>query len=158
MPDAKVLGAASVDGLPLGAWLDALNAKIVAAMGADGRNLQVGHAYLLESGHPVTTLAGLSRIVRDDIVPLLQEYCYEDYRMLEQILGKAIVDAELQQIQVELFSEDNREALNLALLAIAPDITASPEAVAAEAELPSELSPEEMAEEALAQGEGESAT
>ena len=114
-----------VDGLPLAAWLDALNAKIVAAMGADGRNLQVGHAYLLESGHPVTTLAGLSRIVRDDIVPLLQEYCYEDYRMLEQILGKRSSMPSRSRSRSSSSREENREALKLALLAIAPDITAS---------------------------------
>jgi 5-methylcytosine-specific restriction protein B len=160
MPDAEVLGGVSVDGMPLGPWLDALNAKIVAAMGPDGRNLQVGHAYLLESGRPVTTLPALSRIVRDDIVPLLQEYCYEDYRMLEQILGKAIVDAALQQVHVELFQEDNREALKLALLAISPDITASSQAVAAEAEMPAEVSPEELADAdgGATQSEAESAT
>jgi len=160
MPDAGILEAVAVDGIPLGPWLEALNAKIVAAMGPDGRNLQVGHAYLLESGHPVTTLPALARVVRDDIVPLLQEYCYEDYRMLEQILGKAIVDAALQQVHVELFQEDNREALKLALLAIAPDITASPQAVAAEAEVPAEVGPEDVVDgdHVSAQSEAESAT
>lgn len=160
MPDAEVLGGVSVDGIPLGLWLDALNDKIVAEMGADGRNLQVGHAYLLESGHPVTTLAGLSRIVRDDIVPLLQEYCYEDYRMLERILGKAIVDAGPQRVNMELFSEDSRDALKTALLAIAPDITASSQAVAAEAEVPAEVSPEEPSgdQEGSGQSDDESAT
>lgn len=158
MPDAEVLGGVAIDGIPLGPWLDALNAKIVAAMGPDGRNLQIGHAYLLESGHPVTTLPALSRIVRDDIVPLLQEYCYEDYRMLEQILGTAIVDAALQQVHVELFQEDNREALKLALLAIAPDITASSQAVAAEAEVPAEGGPDELDDAEPAQSEAESAT
>ena len=80
--------------------------------------------------------------------------------MLEQILGKAIVDAALQQVQVELFREDNREALKLALLAIAPDITASAQAVAAEADVPAEVSPEELpdGDGGPAQSEAESAT
>lgn len=36
----------------------------------------------------MATLSGLARIARDDIVPLLQEYCYEDYHMRAEILGK----------------------------------------------------------------------
>ncbi len=82
----------------------------------------------------MATLAGLARIVRDDIVPLLQEYCYEDYRMLADILGREFVDAETQRVHVELFQEDNREALKQALLAMAPDMTTSAEAIDAEAE------------------------
>ena len=98
MPEPELLGGVMVDGIPLAAWLEALNSKIVEKRGADGRNLQVGHAYLLEKGSPVATLGGLARIVRDDIVPLLQEYCYEDYRMLADILGRDFVDAETQRV------------------------------------------------------------
>jgi 5-methylcytosine-specific restriction protein B len=134
MPEPDLLAGVMVDGIPLAAWLEALNGKIVEKRGADGRNLQVGHAYLLEKGSPVATLAALARIVRDDIVPLLQEYCYEDYRMLADILGREFVDAETQRLHVELFREENREALKQALLAMAPDMTTSAEAVEAEAE------------------------
>jgi len=158
MPEAETLGAVMVDGIPLAAWLEALNAKIVAKRGADGRNLQVGHAYLLEGGHPVSTLVGLSRIVRDDIVPLLQEYCYEDYRMLADILGPDLVDADAQRIHIELFQEDNREALRQALLAMAPDMTVSPEALDAEAEAPMDLEEEAGGEEAVAEELAEEAT
>jgi 5-methylcytosine-specific restriction protein B len=72
--------------------------------------------------------------MRDDIVPLLQEYCYEDYRMLADILGRDFVDAESQRLHVELFQEDKREELKQALLAMAPDMTTSTEAIDAEAE------------------------
>ena len=138
MPEPKLLGGVMVDGVPLAAWLEALNTKIVEKRGADGRNLQVGHAYLLEKGSPVATLGGLARIMRDDIVPLLQEYCYEDYRMLADILGRDFVDAETQRVHSELFQEDNREALKQALLAMDPSMTTSTEAVDAEAEAEAE--------------------
>jgi len=145
MPEPDLLAGVMVDGIPLAAWLEALNTKIVEKRGADGRNLQVGHAYLLEKGSPVATLAGLARIVRDDIVPLLQEYCYEDYRMLADILGREFVDAETQRVHVELFREENREALKQALLAMAPDMTTSAEAVEAEAEVPEDLEEDDPA-------------
>jgi 5-methylcytosine-specific restriction protein B len=150
LPDSGVLGDAAVDGLPLGPWLDGLNARLVSAIGPDGRNLQIGHAYLLEGGHPVTTFAGFARIVRDDIVPLLQEYCYEDYRLLEQILGTSLVDASTQQVHSELFGEESREDLKLALVAIAPDITVSAQAVAAEVDAAVEASEEDAIDESQA--------
>ena len=49
MPEPELLGDVIVDGVPLGPWLEALNARS-SWRGADGRNLQVGHAYLLERG------------------------------------------------------------------------------------------------------------
>jgi len=134
MPEPELLSGVMVDGIPLAAWLEALNSKIVEKRGADGRNLQVGHAYLLEKGSPVATLAGLARIMRDDIVPLLQEYCYEDYRMLADILGPAFVDAQTQRLHAELFLEERREELKQALLAMDPNMITSSEAVDAEVE------------------------
>jgi 5-methylcytosine-specific restriction protein B len=152
MPEPELLAGVMVDGIPLEAWLAALNSKIVEKRGADGRNLQVGHAYLLEKGSPVATLAGLARIVRDDIVPLLQEYCYEDYRMLADILGREFVDAEAQRLRVELFREEKREELKQALLAMDPNMATSAEAVEAEVEAPED--PEGDAEEGDARPSG----
>ncbi len=153
MPEPELLAGVMVDGIPLAAWLRALNDKIVERRGADGRNLQVGHAYLLEKGRPVATLTSLARIVRDDIVPLLQEYCYEDYRMLADILGREFVDVETQRLHNELFREERREDLKQALLAMDPDMVASPEAVEAEAEAAESEDPEEEQEVGYVEGE-----
>jgi 5-methylcytosine-specific restriction protein B len=58
MPDISVLGAASAgSSIPLGQWLAALNERLRTHLGRDARNLQIGHAYLLEDGHPVTDFA-----------------------------------------------------------------------------------------------------
>lgn len=54
MPDASVLGNAAVAGVPLGPWLDALNARVLKHVSRDARNLQIGHAYLMYAGHPVS--------------------------------------------------------------------------------------------------------
>jgi 5-methylcytosine-specific restriction enzyme B len=133
MPDSSVLGDAAPGGVPLGPWLDAINNHIVAHIGRDARNLQVGHAYLLEGGKPVTDFARFARIVQDDIIPLLEEYCYEDYEALGKILGRGFIDAAAQRVRHELFEPERRDELIQALLAVDPEIVTSPQALAAEA-------------------------
>lgn len=138
LPDSTVLGTTVVAGVPLGPWLDALNRRICEYVGRDARNLQVGHAYLMDGGVPVGDLARLARIVRDDILPLLEEYCYEDYEALAQILGRQLVDRENQRVRHELFDVARQDELVNALLAPAPEIATSSSATAAEAEEPKE--------------------
>jgi 5-methylcytosine-specific restriction protein B len=135
MPDPSVLGDAVVgQSVPLGPWLEALNQRLVEYIGRDARNLQVGHAYLLDNGRPVRDFAKFVHILRDDILPLLQEYCYEDYSTLSRILGSRFVDETRQRIRKELFESARRDDLIQALLEPAPDIVASPEVVASEEE------------------------
>jgi 5-methylcytosine-specific restriction protein B len=130
MPDAGAFGSASVEGsIPLGPWLTALNERIRTTLGRDARNLQIGHAYLLENGNPVKDLSRFARILAEDVIPLLEEYCYEDYGALTKILGKDIVDETKQRIREELFESSRREELVEALLSAAPEIVTSVEAV-----------------------------
>jgi 5-methylcytosine-specific restriction protein B len=138
MPDSSVLGDATVAGIPLGVWLDALNRRLREYIGRDARNLQIGHAYLLDEGRPVTSLTKFARIVQDDILPLLEEYCYEDYATLVRILGNSLVDEKNQCIRHELFEPARQDELVRALLNIDPDITTSSRAVTSEAVEPEE--------------------
>ena len=128
MPDSSVLAGAVIGEIPLGKWLDALNERIRANLGQDARNLQVGHAYFLQRGQPVREMSHLATIVRDDLVPLLEEYCYEDYRILERLLGNHLVDLNRQRIRAELFHEERSEDLAKALLAPCPELAATAEA------------------------------
>ena len=125
MPDASVLHNHVVSGIPLGPWLDALNHRIRTNVGRDARNLQVGHSYLL----PAKNLGLLKRILRDDVFPLLEEYCYEDYTSLQKILGHGFVDAVGQRIRHELFADEQDETLIQALKETCPEIMASSEAI-----------------------------
>jgi 5-methylcytosine-specific restriction protein B len=53
-----------------------LNSRVREHIGKDARNLQIGHAYLLdEHGKPVSDFTRFSRILAEDIIPLLEEYC-----------------------------------------------------------------------------------
>jgi len=145
MPDSQLLGAASVAGVPLGPWLNALNERICQHLGRDARNLQVGHAFLLEDGRSVADFRRFARILQDDIVPLLEEYCYEDFERLELVLGTGLVDRATRRIRHELFRRERQDDLVAALLS--PDVVTSGQAVAAEAEA-EEISADEMSDDA----------
>lgn len=125
MPDYGVLENAAVEGIPLAPWLKALNQRIVEHVGRDARNLQIGHAYLLHDGKPVASFARFARMVQEDIIPLLEEYCYEDYDTLENILGRGLVDGRTQTINHGLFDSARQDELVQALLAPSPEITTS---------------------------------
>jgi len=141
MPDTSVLGAASAGGsIPLGPWLAALNERLRKDLGRDARNLQIGHAYLLEGDHPITDFARFVRVLAEDLVPLLEEYCYEDYGALARILGSGLVDEEKQCIRKELFDSGKISDLVQALLAPEPDIVTASVATGVAEE------PEEIAE------------
>lgn len=103
MPDVSVLGDSVVGGIHLGEWLDALNRRICDSVGRDARNRQIGHSYLMEDGKPISNLSSFSRIVQDEIIPLLEEYCYEEYSTLEKILGGEVVDVQKLMIRDEIF-------------------------------------------------------
>lgn len=125
MPDPRVLRGAVVADIPLQSWLKALNARIQEHVGRDARNLQIGHSYFMHDGHPLRDLATLKRVLRDDVLPLLEEYCYEDYATLATILGEHLVDANSKRIRHELFEDADDDKLIAALLAPCPEVVES---------------------------------
>ncbi len=133
MPNSDVLGDVVVEGIPLGPWLKALNERICAYVGRDARNLQLGHSYLMEKGRPIGDFATFARVLQEDILPLLEEYCYEDYAILEKILGTSLVDGQKQQVHAELFELSNRDRLISAVLAPTPDLITSSQVRSSEA-------------------------
>jgi 5-methylcytosine-specific restriction protein B len=132
MPDGSVLKDSAVGGIALRAWLDALNTRIREHVGRDARNLQIGHSYLMQAAGPLKDVASLKRAIRDDIIPLLEEYCYEDYATLGNILGEQIVDVAAERIRHELFDDGQEDALVQGLLAPFSDISTSSEAISSE--------------------------
>lgn len=135
MPDTTILKNVVIESLPLAQWLEALNSAIVKNVGRDARNLQVGHAYFLDNdGNPVRSFSKLLQVVRDDVIPLLEEYCYEDYETLGKILGSALVDTKGQRVRIDLLSESNKTEVIQALKAVDPNVDTSSSAVRADAE------------------------
>jgi tetratricopeptide (TPR) repeat protein len=132
MPDGTVLGDSVVAGIPLRPWFDALNKRIREHVGRDARNLQIGHSYLMQSGSPLKDVASLKRAIRDEIIPLLEEYCYEKYDTLGSILGEQIVDVAAERIRHELFDDGQEDNLVQGLLAPFSDISTSAEAISSD--------------------------
>ena len=102
MPDPATLGDTVIEGIALRPWLAALNQQIIAHVGRDGRNLQVGHSYLMAGGRPIHDFRQLARVLQEDILPLLEEYCYEAWDTLERILGPGLVDVAKRRFKTEL--------------------------------------------------------
>jgi 5-methylcytosine-specific restriction protein B len=142
MPDSSILGNATVAGIPLGPWLDSLNRQICECIGHDARNLQIGHSYLLDKERPISQFLKMSKVVQEDIIPLLEEYCYEDYITLEKILGKGLIDVNNQRIRHELFEESRLDDLIQALIAPFPEISTSPQILESESEISDEYGEE----------------
>ena len=81
MPDPSHSGISSdVDGVDCRKLLDAMNRRIAVLL---DREHQMGHTYLLQ----IDTLAAIARTFQTRIVPLLQEYFYDDWEKIRAVLG-----------------------------------------------------------------------
>jgi 5-methylcytosine-specific restriction protein B len=85
MPQASFLQGILVDGIDMKQWLTALNKRIQATR---GREFTIGHALFSELlvSNNIETLAA---IMRRKILPLLDEYFFDDWRGIRQVLGDA---------------------------------------------------------------------
>ena len=133
MPDPDTLRDIVIEGVVLRHWLAALNRRVTAHVGRDGRNLQIGHAYFMSAGRPIHEFRHLSRVLHEDVLPLLEEYCYEDWEALERILGSGLVDVGRHRFKADLFEPGRKADLVQAILAVTPDVSASIAAVEADA-------------------------
>ncbi|NLI93028.1 MAG: EVE domain-containing protein [Peptococcaceae bacterium] len=88
-------------GLSPGAILRQLNAKLTTMV---GRDKQIGHAYFMRNGAQITTADELKEIYELEIIPLVQEYCFDDYQQLAEIIGQNFVDVQNMTIQWEIFT------------------------------------------------------
>ncbi|MBL0385681.1 AAA family ATPase [Tumebacillus sp. ITR2] len=68
-----------------------------------GRDKQIGQAYFMQDGKQVTSVEEIRDIFDMDIIPLIQEYCYDDYNDLADIVGAGLVNATEEMINREPF-------------------------------------------------------
>ncbi|MEU8799562.1 AAA family ATPase [Spirillospora sp. NPDC048819] len=95
LPDTEVLNGQKVGNVDLGLLLGELNGRVVKEL---GRERQIGHSFFLPGGRPVDSEAELAAIVRTEVLPLLQEYAYDDYSLLSRFLGEKIVDVQAHTV------------------------------------------------------------
>jgi 5-methylcytosine-specific restriction enzyme B len=110
-PDPGLLGEGRVGPLGLAAFLSGLNERLARAY---GRERRIGHSFLMVDGAPVATLDAFAAAFRQEILPLLEEYCYDDYGTLAGLVGSTLVDAEAQEIDRGVLADPGRLAAALA--------------------------------------------
>jgi 5-methylcytosine-specific restriction protein B len=113
LPDPEILQGAAVDRLALDAFLLELNQRILKYV---GREKQIGHSFFLDrEGQPITRSEDFVAYFLSEVLPILQEYAFEDYTLLSQLLGDGIVDTELQVIRPAVLEDPGEfvEALRI---------------------------------------------
>ena len=95
LPNPQVLADVMVEDLSISAMLNRMNQRIAVLY---DREHTIGHAYLMKlRDNP--TVETLAEIFRNNIIPLLQEYFYEDYEKIRLVLGDPLkTDSEEQFI------------------------------------------------------------
>ncbi|WP_127137437.1 McrB family protein [Flagellimonas oceanensis] len=86
MPKPQLLEKITYNGFNLKEVLETINDRIEALL---DRDHTIGHSYFikLKSGD----VDGLSRVFKNNIIPLLQEYFYNDYEKIALVLGEGFV-------------------------------------------------------------------
>ncbi len=83
-PRPELLDGVVVDGINIGQMLRVMNQRITVLL---GRDHTIGHAYFMPLQKEGSTLAELADIFRQKILPLLQEYFFEDWERIRWVLN-----------------------------------------------------------------------
>ena len=110
MPNSDLLEGTTVGALALDAFLDGLNNEVRKRF---GREKQIGHSMFYQDGQVVDTPEQFASMFRYELLPLLQEYLYDDYRALADLLG-GVIDPEAQRI-AEIASDADALCAELAV-------------------------------------------
>jgi 5-methylcytosine-specific restriction enzyme B len=94
LPDSDLLEGRTVGALALDAFLDGLNDAIRRQF---GRDKQIGHALFYQNDEIIDTPEDFAAVFRYELLPLLQEYLFEDYAALADLVG-GVIDTEAQRI------------------------------------------------------------
>jgi 5-methylcytosine-specific restriction enzyme B len=79
--------------------LDVLNARLTHLL---HRDQTIGHAYLTK----VRDFAGLRRVMAREILPLLQEYFYDDWRQIRLVLSDNSIEPAYQIVRQKVFKSE----------------------------------------------------
>lgn len=91
-PRPELLDGVTVDGVDVGELLRVMNQRIEVLL---GRDYCLGHAYFMELQHVSDdeALARLALIFRQKVLPLLQEYFFEDWERIGWVLNDQSADS-----------------------------------------------------------------
>lgn len=109
MPAPEFLSGVKVDGIDMNQWLTELNRRIQLLR---GREFTIGHALFRElKDEQKQSMKTLSKIMRRGILPLLDEYFFEDWRGIRKVLGDT--DGKDGEVEGPHFVEMERDEMGL---------------------------------------------
>ncbi|MFW5795313.1 MAG: McrB family protein, partial [Bacillota bacterium] len=108
LPKADLLENQNIADINLAELLNELNNRIVDKI---DKNLQIGHSYLMKNEKAIKTEEQLISRIKDEILPLLQEYCFDDFYTLEEILGSKLVNSDKGRYNQKIFSASGKEII-----------------------------------------------
>lgn len=104
MPNSSLLKKFEVDGIKIDNLLETINKRVEYLY---DRDHTIGHAYFMSLENLETKedkKAELENIFRNKIIPLLQEYFYDDWEKVRLVLGDGFV--EKIEVKSDIFDED----------------------------------------------------
>lgn len=100
MPDLNALEGIMIDGIHIAQLLETINKRIEYLY---DRDHTIGHAYFT-SLKETPTLEALESIFKNKIIPLLQEYFYDDWEKIMLVLGKGFIEKTI--LKPNIFDEE----------------------------------------------------
>ena len=89
--------------------LRALNERLLEKV---GRDKLIGHAYFMKDGEQILTIAELQEVFEFEIIPLLQEYCFDNYDDLAYLLGEEMINVEEMTINADILNGQEDAFMN----------------------------------------------
>ena len=93
-PQAELIEPAVVEDLNIRAIFQKLNNKISVVLGSE---YQIGHSYFMSER--AKSLEGIRKVWFGNILPLLQEYLFDDWEKLEALVGDFVVRTEVKDLE-----------------------------------------------------------
>lgn len=94
MPEYDTLNKTIIEGINVGEMLKTINKRIEYLY---DRDHTIGHAYFIN----VSDLKTLANVFKNKILPLLQEYFYDDWEKIRLVLGDSQKDENLQLVKIK---------------------------------------------------------
>ena len=94
MPEYDNLNKINIEGINIGEMLKTINDRIEYLY---DRDHTIGHAYFMG----VTNMGALANVFKNRILPLLQEYFYDDWEKIRLVLGDSQKDENLQLVKIK---------------------------------------------------------